>query len=309
MSFKITNEKGLFHSLNDRPVLTVETHKALMEKLIPTLEDEKKKQEWMEVLTLIGKLPTGTSYSELNSYDPEYATITGYKHRLSNNTNKEVRRGSVKVYLWKDLAMASAKSDKGIEESSVEELGWGTVKLIAQKIATLAEIYQFLNLFDLAADLKSSAAKMKQKEKKITFTPYNPTADLVSSKAFAVFAAYKSYYGPTEGFVDASGNLGPITRARLFESEAAAKRVGNRYAQGAWHPVEINMTLSKICAVEGSIPNNTLQGAVAAKEAQELNRILEEAGIERLREKLAEMEALAGVKEEPPTETTKRRSL
>lgn len=97
-----------------------------------------------------------------------------------------------------------------------------------------------------------------------------------------------------DGCLDPSGALGPLGRARLYESAAAAQRAGSKLGSG-FQVVQVSLSIEAVDRGLGSGPvAGKLAAALCSREAAQIESALERASVDQLRARLAEAEAAQG---------------
>lgn len=112
--------------------------------------------------------------------------------------------------------------------------------------------------------------------------------------AFALFSPAEGGY--LEAISSWNLNLGaPISRAKLFESAMAAKKyASSKKLRAELSVVEVSVRALRAFEMVENANHDSLMAAIARAEALELDNLIKDQETERLRERLAQLEAERG---------------
>lgn len=288
--FYIKNEKGLFYHTHVISFIPVDTVNYLRDRWLETVTDEKKKKKYEEVLNILSEFPTRNETTAITKTHPDFAVFGRIK--------KEVPH-----YYWVNLGRGPV-SNSGVPcpYGTVKDMGLEAMIKFTGSLTILNSMLSQAKLPQINDYYVNTSASLKTKVKSLIIESHNPIEAMCSTQSFAIFCG--------DNFLDQKGYWGPLSRARAFESAAAAQRTANSHGIGDWTVVELSVQLKRVCQSkqEGVIPDK-LGAALSYVESKVLEEALEKASIERIKASLAQkesQESQSEVSEEKPKARSNR---
>lgn len=281
-AFRIKNAKGLFLQPDVNGIMSEETYRHLREVHLPSIADDKVRAQRAQALDAIAELPLMEEvWIGLTPVDSDYvpqkkSNQTGQSYSYENHKH-------VKGYGWVSLGAAKGASDgDGISAGNPREAGWEAIPKVLKSRAVIDEMLKAVGgqpLDDYFAFRGVSG--IKRAIATAVFEEIDTDRELARSEAFALFVG--------SGYLDSKGRGGPLARARMFESAAAASRTAGSQGWSDWKVVQVGVSVTAQVEMKGDTPQPALAGVIAKLEAEALDKALADAGIERLKQKLAEL--------------------
>lgn len=268
MIWHLTNEKGLFATLDFKGVVSVEGW-AYLQAQRPALS-EADRATLDAVKPLIDQLPQGNAYfSVANTRDTSGTLTQSYR---SNPTEPLSYYGHIAALGWYVPAgtFKSSSPSKPFEgEPSPERLGWSVMAQLIRPALwkALESLIARCGLHQgyLASDGASNVLKNQHKWTWVSAQMENTV------KTCAL-------YLPTQGFMNDKGNTTPLAGARLFESAEAARRT--RTSRGLKDAVIVELETRVVGLVPGEtlpVGDVKLGGLLAQMDAEKMEQALPEA--------------------------------
>ena len=278
---QIQNEKKLFAKLSWRNLISQRGLSRLEAKMAEIQEDRPAlAAAAQELLDLCSKLPVSEAHFYLEKFDS--SNPSKFQGQVFA---KQPVRGWLSV---ESFASASPATPTEAESFTPEALGWLAAAAIAKREAQINDVCDFLKIarpqiYGARSVLKRSAG----------WTIAEPDAQKRLSCADS-FALFISKANGEEGFLDSKGECAPLGGARLFESAEAAQRTISSRRIVQWDPVIVRVEARAVAIDPLTAKGRNLGplGAVIAEEeARQLREALQQASVETLRARLAELEA------------------
>ena len=266
--FRITNSKGLFYQARPLALASLQVVAHIRQAVIPAIANDEARARAQQALDALEALPVVHAHVELCAHDDQ----VGSRH------DRRACRG------WIAPGLAQSESKDPVEASGPEQAGWlaiGHAYKLRGEIESLLAKAKAPKLWPFHWQ---GASTIKNKIKEAVFVEFDKAEDNAESEAFALHV-----YG--RGFMDAHGSAGPLARARMFESAQAAARTAKSRRISPWKVVSVSVALGACVDLQGDSACDALSASIALQEAKALDQALEKAGVERLRAKLAELEA------------------
>lgn len=278
-NFRIANPKGLFYEMRACSVMTVPVFEYLRDIHVPGITDASKREKYQQALAIVEKLPTMAGFNYLSPQDPNFNPAM---------TAPRTQYAIVPSKSWVELGSAkgSSGSDSGVECGSAKDAGWDELAQLDKQSGVIEEMLSEIKAASPAFG-RSWSPSLKKKHSQALFVAIDDDSEFSKTTAVALFVS--------TGFLDSKGGRGPLSRSRLFESPAAAGRTAKSHGFSSWEAVEVSISVTKALNLDGSAPQEKMRAAIAKREAEQIDQALEDAGIERLKAKLAELEAAAGM--------------
>lgn len=158
-------------------------------------------------------------------------------------------------------------------------------------------------LFALQGISRHQAIQKGLKDGKITIENFVPRNDFASTESFALFTGLQTKQGWKEGYLNASGNLVPLSQAKLYDSLGSAESaMGRSYSVSHYSEVQIVRLNLAVSGIEGvlksSLPgvtsnlsNSCIQTVAADVQKQTIQNALQKASDEQLREQWEERQS------------------
>lgn len=278
--FRLKNAKGLFVTTMAEGVMTETTLRHLRDAYLPGVPDEKERAECSAALDLIEQLPVANVWMKISPVDP------GYVSAHDKNHHSYINHHWVQGHGWfRPGGAKSASEGDGICAGTPKEAGWETMPQIAKALPAINKMLAALGADRLDAALLPTPASLKKASSTLVFEAIDAESELAQCQGFALFVG--------DGYVDSKGRAGPLARSRMFESAEAGARTARSQGWGDWKVVEVGLRVVAQCDLSGDTPQPALAGVIARLEAETLAKALEEAGVDRLKAKLAELSAAA----------------
>ena len=174
--------------------------------------------------------------------------------------------------------------------------------VVLTKFAEEHELKDWTNLRLSVSNLdhvKRLAAKIRNG--KLAIKNVDDELDFAKNNCFALYCAFTNDRNH-EGYVDASGRLGTLGRARTFESKLEAERFANKHSINSYYPsfqvVELNIQLSNIHhSVPGggkqqdNFSDSRFRGVMARLERAQIEAALKHASYDDIRARMEQLEA------------------
>lgn len=274
--FRIVNPKGLFYSFMNQAVMTVAVFEHLRDKAIPAIADPARRAAAQEAIAAVEKLPTTPGFCYLSPQDEgfdEKARSPQYGQMLPCKS-------------WLCLSSAKSSSEGSSEYGSPKEAGWEAIADVAKNSGEILLLLENAGATPPPFGIPEYTASLKKKFAQAVFAAVDDDEEYCGAEAVALFMP--------SGFLDSKGSGGPLSRARLFESAEAARRTASSRGIGEWQAMAVSITVTKAFDLPGSTAQAPMLAAIAKQEAAAIDKALDDAGVERLRAKLAEIEARDG---------------
>ena len=306
MKFNIVNAKGLFSSPELHDLLSEHAFGLMKEKFAEwsTRADVDKKTvaKVKEALELIELLPTAERFFYYRKNDLPGLNFTppqkySYGHGYGS--------GNALARCYVDVGSFNTKSE-GASRSG--DFANGDALLKTLDVCVKLSAFQSV-LEDFAKDLEISLETSKLKRCKTlqkrfnsgeyTIKDFDPSIELGQVNACVIFVPGHNGSG---GYLDGRAGYSPLAGARLFESAGSARTtIRSRHLQNAV-VLHIKAQLVGIDPDQGPVSGNNeeLLSAIARIERLNLEKALEDASVEQLKERLARYEQQQGMSSEPP---------
>lgn len=282
-NYNLTNGDGLFYPFYAKPIMAEETVEQIRRKYLPTVADVQERQALEKALSLVEALPIIET------------TIS-----MSGKSKSKPINAVKKTHAWLSLGPPESQSPvHPFPASSPKEAGWLDIGLVDKSHGLINQMLLAVGQPPINAHSLTGAAGIKKRSATIIFSEFSEFASLGECASVAVFMTPNpGREHALPGFLDTKGNLGPLSRARLFESAKAAERTlrmvtWTRYS--TWKAVEISLAATKALDLPGDASSPQINQAIAQQEKKTLERALGEASLEALRARVAELEAKAGI--------------
>lgn len=277
-SFRVANQKGLFYEMQVNSVMTIAVFEHLRDIHIPGIANAAKREKFQQALDVVERLPTMEAFSYLSQQDQ------GFNPAVSAHAQYAIM--PCKAWLQLGSAKSSSGSISNIRCGSPKDAGWDELPQLEKLSGAINEMLAEAKAQRITFGISWSAS-LKKKHAQALFMAIDEDSEFAKTSAVALFV--------DSGFLDSKGSRGPLSRSRLFESAAAAARTAKSHGFSSWEAIEVSITVTKSLDLAGSTPHEKMRAAIATREAEEIDKALSEAGIERLKAKLAELEAAAGL--------------
>lgn len=281
--YNLTNAQGLFYPFYLAPIMAQETTQKIRAKYLPSVTDPEEREALLNALELVEALPVIETVVRMKGAGKS-KTVNAFK----------------KAYGWLSLGSPESQSPPHpFPASSHKEAGWLDIGLIGKRHALINKMLRGIGEPDINPHSLTGAGNIKKRAASITFSEIAEFASLGESTSVAVFMTPnqgQEYILP--GFLDSKGGLGPLSRARLFESAKAAERtlrMTSLTRSSAWKAVEVSLAATKALDMPGDTNTQAISQAIAQQESKALARALAEASLETLRARVLELEADAGI--------------
>lgn len=292
--FRLRNSKGLFLDLRSNGVMTEVVYRHLRDIHAPGIQDPKIRAKCLEALDCVAELPLMEDYMPLCSLDHVLASGSASSRRES--------MGWASAYGWlRPGAARGASSNSGVTARSAKEAGWEAIQRVEKVKSTLNKMLIEAGASALEPSAFGGLSGLKKTMESLVFEPVDENQERAGCEACALFVGSNP-----PGYLDSKGRVGPLARARMFESAEAAGRTARSQGVSNWKAVGVAMSVTRQFDVTGDSPQEALSAVIAQREAEELNLALEAAGVERLKKKLEEL--MARVAPEGEAEAPRPRS-
>jgi hypothetical protein len=274
--FHIKDAKGLFFQPTARGIASLAVVEHLRSVYAPGIEDSVEREKVLKALAALSALPVVEATMDRCELDPPGA-------------RREVR----KARGWLAPNSAQSASQDPVECGSPEEAGWSAMAEAVKQRHRIEWILAQVQAPPTRDFQWSGATTIHKKIGQAIFVPIDQAEANAESESFVLHV-----FG--RGFLDAKGCAGPLARARLFESAQAALRTVRSSAPSSWKVVRVDVGLAACVDLPGDSACDDLQASIALQEAKALDQALETAGVERLRAKIAQIEAAHGATDAAP---------
>jgi hypothetical protein len=301
-AFRAKTAEGMFVELEPMGLASVAAIAAIRKERLPALEgkDREAAERALEAIEALPVIQANIRYGPMDAgYDADLARRDAADAAKGKSTwSSRHNAGLAPCHGW--MAPSGPKAASAIEGvacGSPEEAGWLAVGGVVKHRWILGSLLHAVQAPGLdERKLKGAMAAGKRAEA-VFFEPVDEQGEMASCEAWALFVKKGHGDKAQSGFFDAKGNVGPLSRARMFESAKAAAKTAMAHGFSAWKVAKASVGLVALESFPGdSSENDKLAGAMALRDAAALDKALEEAGMERLREKirqLSEQEALS----------------
>lgn len=155
-------------------------------------------------------------------------------------------------------------------------------------------------LFTLQGVPRHQAIQKGLKDSKITIESFVPRNDFASTESFALFTGVQTRQGWKEGYLNASGNLVPLSQAKLYDSLGSAESAMGRSHSVSYYSevqiVRLNLAVSGVesvltsskSGVTSDLSSSCIQTVAADVQKQAIQTALQQASDEQLREQWEE---------------------
>jgi predicted NAD-dependent protein-ADP-ribosyltransferase YbiA (DUF1768 family) len=140
---------------------------------------------------------------------------------------------------------------------------------------------------------------VSKKIKNYTFQSVDEEQEWSCCEAWMVFGK--------SGYLDDKGQCAPLSRARMFESAAAAIRTVKSKKWTSWKVVKARVEAVGLEKFPGDTEDDRLSGAMARQEEKKLMAALENASIEQLKERLSALEGPSHMEADEVKKSTRAR--
>lgn len=287
-SYNLTNGEGLFYPFYTNPIMAEETAKLIRNEYLPSVANVDERNALEDALRLVEALPIMETRI--------WMTAKG-KSQPVNIVKK--------TYAWLSLGPPESQSPAHpFPASSAKEAGWLDIGLVEKRYGLINQMLSAIGQPSINPNSLIGAGGIKKRSATVVFSEISEFASLGESSSVAVFMTPNAHLEQSRpGFLDAKGNLGPLSRARLFESPKAAERslrMSTWTRLSTWKAVEISLATTKALDLPGDASSDQICQAIAQQEKKALDRALGEASLETLRARVKELEAEAGIEQLAP---------
>lgn len=298
---QLKNAKGLFVESHTWGILSVAVADHLREHALPLMQSQGKAPlaDYVKTLDLLQGLPKLVAYQEVEFPDAIYdekAHKAYLAKKAKNDHSYNYRQADwMLCHGWKTIGSAKGASSQFTATpcSSPKEAGWLDIAEVAKRAGLIDDMLNAVGIEPIAQGHRfTGAATVAKKSRDIVFEKIEPTNQYAETESFLLFVAGR-------GYLDDKGSTGPLSRARGFESAAAAARTAGSRKLSSWKIVKSHVSVTEAIEFKGDSPSDEMSSAVAYAEAKALARALDTASIEKLRERLAELEAKEGGPDKP----------
>jgi hypothetical protein len=293
---QLKNAKGLFVESHTWGILSVAVAQHLREHALPLMDKQGKAPlaDYVKTLDLVQGLPTLVAHMEVEFPDALY-DAKAHKAYLAQKAKKDYSYNCrqsewMLCHGWKTIGSAKGASSHATATScsSPKESGWLDIAEVAKRAGLIDDMLKAVGIEPIGEDPRfTGAATVAKRSKDIVFEKIEPTNQYAETESFLLFVAGR-------GYLDDKGSTGPLSRARGFESAAAAARTAGSRKLSSWKIVKSQVSVTETVEFKGDSPSVEMSSAVAYAEAKAMARALDSASIEKLRERLAELEAKEG---------------
>lgn len=293
---QLKNAKGLFVESHTWGILSVAVAEHLREHALPLMEAQGKAPlaDYVKALDLVQGLPMLVAHIEVEFPDAIY-NAQAHKTYLDKKAKKDYsynyrQADRMLCYGWKSIGSAKGASSRAssVSVGSPKEAGWLDIDEVAKRSGLIDDMLKTVGIEPIGDDPRfSGAATVAKRSKDIVFEKIEPTNQYAETESFLLFVGGR-------GYLDDKGSTGPLSRARGFESAAAAARTAGSRKLSSWKIVKSQVSVTETIEFKGDTHSDEMSGAVAYAEAKAMARALDSASIEKLRERLAELEAKEG---------------
>ena len=278
-NFRIINAKGLFHDTRIQSIMSVAVFEHLCEIHVPSIADPAARAAGEAALAAVDKMPVHKAFLYLSPQDAGYNSANDPAHQYGCHPAKTLLR--------LETAKSSSKAAQ-MPWGSPKEAGWLDIGEVARHAKVLVGLLTDIGASSLALrEFETSLTIIKKKLPEVSFASIDDDVEFSRAMGVALFTG--------RGFLDSKGIAGPLSRARMFESPAAASRTAKSHRISEWKAMEVSLTVTRAFDLPGDSPQDKMSAAIARRESEALDQALNDAGIELLRAKLAELEAAQGV--------------
>lgn len=317
--FRIKNSKGLFIGLDTRGWVSVETLEGLAKSVVP-LMGESEHVPCLAALAAVARLPKFTDRLYVGKFDAAFNAGKQADYESMGGQHTEgvdaklwvltkgagwARRPSAELECHGWLAPEAPKgasSGEGSECPGPKEAGWLDVGAAMEGLGWIDKMLERIGMPPVHPRRTRGAKSAKANAKRLVFAPVAEAAELTSALAWAVFIVDTGWLPGQPlpgGFIDDKGAVGPLGRARLFESAAAAASSGPaRGYGGKWKVARCSVEMLGLEDFKGDAMGGKLVHALALQEKAALSKALETSSVEDLRGRTQEIDA-AGSGERP----------
>jgi hypothetical protein len=292
--FRIKNDKGLFVDVRAWGLLSVATLSALRLEILPTMP-KGDRAPYVEALDAMARLPVVKSHLDINRFDSNFDPVAEADY-LKNKAKKSWTsrpRCIMDAYGWLMPEVAKgASSGSGIEFHSAEAAGWLAIGAVANKISWINALLEKAGIDAVSDSYLRGAKSAAKRAKELVFEPIDAFSELAATEAWMLFVG--------TGFMDDKGNVGPLGRARMFESAKAASKTANARGLHQWKVVKGAVELKALEDFPGDSVPDKLAQAISMRESELIRQALQSASLDALKTRLAELEEKFGqVGQEP----------
>ena len=298
--FRVTNASGLFYAPQQKAVISEASYQKLLSRL-PAIAEPSEREAAEIALAAVGSLPVFEIYHERGPLDPGHVPKPDYwRPEYAGQQYRDSAPLACRGWIALETPKGASPS-AGFIHGSPEECGWTGLAAIERHRGVLEKMLADAGAPKSLAFIGKSGSLLLKKASGISFSVVDEEGEIMGSQSVALFhdGGVSDSGRLLGGFMDSKGRFGPLSRARMFESAAAAGRTAASHRLSNWSAVGVSMTISEVFELKGSTPSARLLAAIASKEATDLDKMLGDADIAALRQKLSDIEASRSAQEPP----------
>lgn len=291
-AFQLRDAKGFFIQTNPEPLASVQTAAHLREAILPTMAapGSREAKRFASALDALQALPVFEASVELTAAD---AAFDHARWSEGIGSGAEAQTGVAPCHGWHRICGSVGASGWATQTDcrDAKEAGWLDIAAAAESLDLINQMLakstpaRIIDTRALVNPLKGASTAAKRAAG-IVFEPMPREGQFFEAANYLLFVE-------DAGYMDGKGGIGPLARARGFETPAAAARAAAAQARSfAWKIVEARVSIVKAADHAGDSMGPRLAAALAQAEARALEQALESASVERLRSRLAQLEAL-----------------
>lgn len=197
-----------------------------------------------EFLKLEGLLLDVTNSDDFTTIENIIKCIKKFKkeYELENNTEKNfTKKGFYFVNICGGFSGISKKNDIDIACNTIENLGWEAVKNLFFHLSDIKYISNKYNII-FVKDIEVKFKKIINLMDKVEIIENNENKRLLKSNGFVIFSYdYDGYYRYAK-----SADYGPLSSARIFETEYHARNTAKGKGIRNFIVLEVNLEITKL---------------------------------------------------------------
>lgn len=283
--FRIKSDKGLFVEVRLWGLVTPSTLAGLRSEVLPSLSP-RERDVCEKALDAVEKLPLVSSSMDVFRFDPEFDPQLDDEYQRG-----KLRRGwasrpraTMESHGWMAPETAKgASSGEGIECSNAQKAGWMDIASVVSQMGWIDMMLRRAGLDPIAEKRYRGGKTAARRAKELKFEPIDDFCELASTESWMLFVR--------AGFLDDKGSVGPLGRARMFESAKAASKTANARGLSEWKVVKASVELKAMENFPGDSVPDKLAQAISMREAELIRQALQSASMESLKSRLAQLEA------------------
>ena len=242
-----------------------------------------------KALSAMERLPLVRSSMDITRFDPQFDPLAEAEYRVAKLKKSWANRPMEVMPSHGWMAPEPAKgasSGEGIECPNPQSAGWLGIGSVVAHISWIDMMLRKAKLDPISEYRYKGGKTAGKRAKELIFEPIDAFSELASTEAWMLFVK--------NGFLDDKGSVGPLGRARMFESAKAASKTANARGLKQWKVVKGSVELKSLEDFPGDSVPDKLAQAIAMRESELLRQALQSASVEVLQKRLSELERQLG---------------